>query len=186
MNGSSSGGSNSHSAPELREGDRECSRASRTVATAPRAAAPRTARRTRSRCRRARPPARARAPARRTRRRAPSAGSARLPTITGWTNSTATWRTSERRGGRAPSGDQSPAAGEPLGHPVAEAGDPLRVGARRTRHRRACGALEQRPAAAARVRARGRRGSHDRRHPRCAPARRATRAGRPRPRRCGR
>ena len=41
------------------------------------------------RCRRARPPAPAR------QRGSASAGSARLPTITGWTNSTATWRASD-------------------------------------------------------------------------------------------
>src|SRR3954452_5749498 len=37
-----------------------------------------------------------------------SAGSARLPTITGWTNSTATWRASERAAGEAPSAIRRP------------------------------------------------------------------------------
>ena len=52
----------------------------------------------------------------------PIAGSARLPTITGCTNSTATWRTSERRRGeaRAP---PAPAAREALGHRVAQPRD---------------------------------------------------------------
>ena len=65
-------------------------------------------RRTRSRCRRARassascaassPPSPAR----------PIAGSARLPTITGWTNSTATWRASERAAGERPNATSRP------------------------------------------------------------------------------
>ena len=38
----------------------------------------------------------------------PIAGSARLPTITGWTNSTATWRTSERAAGERPSATSRP------------------------------------------------------------------------------
>ena len=38
----------------------------------------------------------------------PSAGSARLPTITGWTNSTATWRASERLWGVGPSASSRP------------------------------------------------------------------------------
>ena len=67
----------------------------------PRAGAPPTARRRRSRCRRARPAARARCARAPDSPASPSAGSARLPTITGCTNSTATWRTSERAAGRA-------------------------------------------------------------------------------------
>ena len=65
-------------------------------------------RRTRSRCRRARPAARAGARAARPRAPSPIAGSARLPTITGWTNSTATWRTSERAAGERPSAIRRP------------------------------------------------------------------------------
>ena len=38
----------------------------------------------------------------------PIAGSARFPTITGWTNSTAMWRTSERAAGEAPSATSRP------------------------------------------------------------------------------
>ena len=58
----------------------------------------------------------------------PIAGSARLPTITGCTNSTATWRASERAAGRAAERDQPPAAREPLGHQVAQARQPLGLG----------------------------------------------------------
>ena len=58
----------------------------------------------------------------------PTAGSARLPTITGWTNSTATWRASERAAGEAPSGDQPAAAREALRHPVAEPRDAVGLG----------------------------------------------------------
>ena len=58
--------------------------------------------RTRARCRRA-PPAARPSPA-----RCPSAGSARLPTITGCTNSTATWRTSERSAAEAPNAISRP------------------------------------------------------------------------------
>ena len=58
----------------------------------------------------------------------PTAGSARLPTITGWTNSTATWPgvRARRRGGAER--DEPAAAREALGHPVAEAGDPVGLG----------------------------------------------------------
>jgi hypothetical protein len=38
----------------------------------------------------------------------PMAGSARLPTITGWTNSTATWRASERAAGEEPKATSRP------------------------------------------------------------------------------
>ena len=38
----------------------------------------------------------------------PMAGSARLPTMTGCTNSTATWRTSERAGAVAPTATSRP------------------------------------------------------------------------------
>ena len=98
---------------------------------AARRATPRRRRRRRSRCRRARRSAR---PARsgRPRRRAPSAGSARLPTITGWTNSTATWRASERAAGDRAEREQPPAAREALGHRVAEPREPLGLGARRS------------------------------------------------------
>ena len=58
--------------------------------------------------RRARPRARPAPAAARPRRSAPSAGSARLPTITGWTNSTATWRASERAVGERPSAISRP------------------------------------------------------------------------------
>ena len=40
--------------------------------------------------------------------RSPSAGSARLPTITGWTNSTATWRTSDASAADAPNASSRP------------------------------------------------------------------------------
>ena len=63
----------------------------------------------------ARPPARPAARATRPRAVRPSAGSARLPTITGCTNSTATWRTSDRACGEQPKRQQAPAAGEALG-----------------------------------------------------------------------
>ena len=55
----------------------------------------------------------------------PIAGSARLPTITGWTNSTATCRASERAAADVPERDQPAAAGEALGHQVAETREPL-------------------------------------------------------------
>ena len=41
-------------------------------------------------------------------RESPIAGSARLPTITGWTNSTVTWRTSERAPGDTPTATRRP------------------------------------------------------------------------------
>ena len=65
-------------------------------------------RRTRSRCR---PAARAARPARASSPPSPArpiAGSARLPTITGWTNSTATWRASERAAGERPNAIRRP------------------------------------------------------------------------------
>ncbi len=71
-----------------------------------------------------------------------SAGSARLPTITGCTNSTATWRASERAPGDAPKREQPPAAREALGHRVTQArkalgvlGEELAVGLRAPRQR---------------------------------------------------
>ena len=70
-------------------------------------------RRRRSRCRRARRAAR---PGRAAPRGSASAGSARLPTITGCTNSTATWRASERVGRRRAEREQPPAAREALRH----------------------------------------------------------------------
>ena len=62
----------------------------------------RARRRTPSRCRRAGRAARRRATS------TPSAGSARLPTMTGWTNSTATWRTSERSASVPPNATSRP------------------------------------------------------------------------------
>ena len=76
------------------------------------------------------------------RRGRPIAGSARLPTITGWTNSTATWRTSERAAGECAQRDQPPAAREALRHPVAELRDPLGLALEEARVGRVA-ALEQ-------------------------------------------
>src|SRR4029077_10863370 len=74
-------------------------------------------------------------------RERPIAGRARLPTITGGPNSTATGRTSPPGGGRDPpragapagagrgreaEGDQTPPACEPLRHPVTAVSDLLR------------------------------------------------------------
>ena len=151
-NGSSLGGTNPHSAPT-----RARRRPSGSRARAPAAArrAPRLAvlgPERRSRCRRARrpgPAARSSGPPSPAR---PMAGSARLPTITGCTNSTATWRTSERAAGERAQRDQPPAAGEALGHAVAQARDALRLGA------------EERLPRAARRRSSGRVARRRRRH----------------------
>ena len=67
-------------------------------------------RRSRSRCRRARATSSASRSSAAASATTPIAGSARLPTITGWTNSTATWRTSRARAGRASERDEPPAA----------------------------------------------------------------------------
>ena len=50
----------------------------------------------------------------------PSAGSARLPTMTGCTNSTATCRASDQAAGVVAHREQTPAAGEALGHAVTQ------------------------------------------------------------------
>ena len=93
---------------------------------------PRRRRRTRSRCRPASATSSACASSGPPSLASPSAGSARLPTITGWTNSTATWRTSERACGVAAERQQPPAAREALGHPVAQPRDAVGLGARRS------------------------------------------------------
>ena len=49
-------------------------------------------------------------------------GQCALPTMTGWTNSTATWRTSLTSRRRRAERDEPPAAREALGHHVAERG----------------------------------------------------------------
>ena len=126
--GRRSAGSNSHSAPARREGDRQAAPLARA------APAPRSSRRRRPRsapkaiamssgsAHQRRPERRAGPP----RRRGRCAGRARLPTITGCTNSTATWRTSERAAGERPRATRRPPRakrsairwqqrGEPLG-----------------------------------------------------------------------
>ena len=52
-----------------------------------------------------------------------SAGSARFPTITGWTNSTATCRASDRAAGDSPTASSLPAGKEPVRHLRAETRD---------------------------------------------------------------
>ena len=94
-----------------------------------------------------------------------SAGSARLPTITGWTNSTATWRASERAAGVRAEREQPPAAREALGHRVAQPRDPLGLGGEEALARLGAIARERVEAGAA---------SRSRRGPRPAPAPRAS------------
>ena len=104
-NGSSAGGSNSHSAPRVREGDREAAALPREPQRlrnlrrpAPKAIAMSSGSAIRSTWASSGPPSCA----------SPIAGSARLPTITGCTNSTATWRTSERAAGEPPNATSRP------------------------------------------------------------------------------
>ena len=56
------------------------------------------------------------------------AGSARLPTITGWTNSTATWRASDRAAGEPPIASSRPPRAKRSDHLVAEAADAVGLG----------------------------------------------------------
>ena len=91
----------------------------------------------------------------------PIAGSARLPTITGWTNSTATWRASERAAGEAPSATSRPPRAKRSAIAVAEPRD-----AGRPRRRRSAGSRRCAPRAAPRAcRSSPRRGSSRRARP---------------------
>ena len=144
-----------------REREREAAALARDAATRAARAPPsrRSPRphRSRSRCRRARPAARPGPPGSPPSPARPMAGSARLPTITGCTNSTATCRASERAAGERPKAISRPpranrsairwqSAREPLGLRVEEVAVRARpvgeralddVGSERWRHTRA-------------------------------------------------
>ena len=85
-------------------GSRARARAPSAAATSPPSSGPEGDRDVVGLARAARPAARAPPPS----PASPIAGSARLPTITGWTNSTATWRTSERAAGDSPNATSRP------------------------------------------------------------------------------
>ncbi len=79
-----------------------------------------------------------------------SAGSARLPTITGWTNSTATWRASERSCGEAPNASSRPPRAKRSAMRWQSARDPLGLGGEERSPAFAAAASARRPAVARR------------------------------------